>query len=302
MQEARAYPNGVVATPHYLAIGRRPRDAGRRRERDRRRVRREFVLGRRDAVHVRLRRRPPRDGVGRRAARVPSASVARRGATVAGVRARDDERLSPRATCRSFGPHPVTVPGAVDGWFTLLEGAGPGRSASSRGRALHYAEEGFPLTRRGASFFTRPRQLYDHFDLRDFARAYYGDVDAGDWVRQPELARTIRTLADDGPDAYYRGPIGAAIAARCSARAVHDRRRRRRAHGRVGRAAARAVRATSRSSRCRRRPRASPRSKRCASSTGSTSAPTAPTASTADRGGEARARRPATAISAIPTR
>ena len=36
----------------------------------------------------------------------------------------------------------------------------------------------------------------------------------GDWIRQPELARTIRTLADDGPDAYYRGPIGAAIAER----------------------------------------------------------------------------------------
>ena len=33
-------------------------------------------------------------------------------------------------------------------------------------------------------------------------------------MRQPELARTMRTLADDGPDAYYRGPIGAAIAER----------------------------------------------------------------------------------------
>src|SRR5207237_9859669 len=30
---------------------------------------------------------------------------------------------------------------------------------------------------------------------------------------QPGLARTIATLRDDGPDAYYRGPIGAAIAA-----------------------------------------------------------------------------------------
>jgi gamma-glutamyltranspeptidase/glutathione hydrolase len=36
----------------------------------------------------------------------------------------------------------------------------------------------------------------------------------GDRVRQPALAKTMRRLADDGPDAYYRGPIGAAIAAR----------------------------------------------------------------------------------------
>ncbi len=36
----------------------------------------------------------------------------------------------------------------------------------------------------------------------------------GAWIRQPELARTIRALAAEGPDVYYRGPIGAAIAAR----------------------------------------------------------------------------------------
>jgi gamma-glutamyltranspeptidase/glutathione hydrolase len=35
---------------------------------------------------------------------------------------------------------------------------------------------------------------------------------AGERLCQPALARTIRHLADDGPDGYYRGPIGAAIA------------------------------------------------------------------------------------------
>ena len=35
----------------------------------------------------------------------------------------------------------------------------------------------------------------------------------GDVLRQPALARTIERLAVDGPDAYYRGPIGEAIAA-----------------------------------------------------------------------------------------
>ena len=80
---------------------------------------------------------------------------------------------------------------------------------------------------------------------------------AGDWVRQPELARTIRTLADDGPDAYYRGPIGAAIAERMQARGrLHDRRRRRRAHRVRGSIRCARRSATSRSSRCRRRRRA----------------------------------------------
>ena len=41
----------------------------------------------------------------------------------------------------------------------------------------------------------------------------YGDVAADTWLRQPALARTIETLAADGPDAYYRGPIGDGIVA-----------------------------------------------------------------------------------------
>ena len=54
---------------------------------------------------------------------------------------------------------------------------------------------------------------FEHFGLHDFTNAY-GAPAAGSWVRQPALARTLQVLADDGPDAYYRGPIGAAIAER----------------------------------------------------------------------------------------
>jgi gamma-glutamyltranspeptidase/glutathione hydrolase len=112
-----------------------------------------------------------------------------------------------------FGPHPVTVPGAVDGWFTMLGKWGTRSFGDVAQRALGYAEDGFPLTRRGAWFFARTADTFEHFGLHDF-RAYYGDVQPGSWVRQPELARLIRALASDGPDVYYRGPVGAAIAAR----------------------------------------------------------------------------------------
>src|SRR5256886_16002042 len=43
-------------------------------------------------------------------------------------------------------------------------------------------------------------------------RSTYEGVEAGDVLRQSELARTMETLAADGPDAYYRGPIANAIA------------------------------------------------------------------------------------------
>src|SRR2546423_3031848 len=208
LQEARAYPNGVVATPHYLASaagaamladGGNAVDAA---------LAANLVLG----VVT-----PYMCGFGgdlltmvwdgrvnayRGVGRAPA------GATAAAVRERSGDDAMP-----VFGPHPVTVPGAVDGWFTMLSKWGTRSFGDVAAQALRYADDGFAVTKRGAWFFTHTGQLYAHFDLHDFA-AFYGDVQPGTWIRQPELARTIRTLAADGPDVYYRGPIGAAIAAR----------------------------------------------------------------------------------------
>jgi len=112
-----------------------------------------------------------------------------------------------------FGPHTVTVPGAPRGWFDLLDRWGSRSFGDLAGAAIAYAEQGFGLTRKGAWFFDQVRLVYDHFGLRDFADAY-PDTTAGTWVHQPELARTLRVLADEGADAYYQGPIAAAIVER----------------------------------------------------------------------------------------
>jgi gamma-glutamyltranspeptidase/glutathione hydrolase len=78
---------------------------------------------------------------------------------------------------------------------------------------LGYAENGFPLTKRGAFFFNGNAVALEHFGLHDFRNAY-GAPSEGTWMRQPALARTLRVLAEDGPAAYYRGPIAEAIAER----------------------------------------------------------------------------------------
>ncbi|MDQ1449467.1 MAG: gamma-glutamyltranspeptidase / glutathione hydrolase [Actinomycetota bacterium] len=208
LDEARAYPNGVVCTPHYLATaagaamlaeGGNAIDAA---------FAANFVLG----VVT-----PYMCGFGgdllamvwdgglnayRGVGRAPA------GASAEFVRQQSGESEMP-----VFGAHPVTVPGAVEAWFTLIEKFATRSFGELALRALHYAEEGFPVTKRGAWFFENIAILYDHFGLSDFHDAY-GDPAPGDWIRQPELARTIRTLAEDGADAYYRGPIGAAIAER----------------------------------------------------------------------------------------
>jgi gamma-glutamyltranspeptidase/glutathione hydrolase len=211
LEEARAYPEGAVCTPHYLASaagaamlaeGGNAVDAA---------FAANFVLG----VVT-----PYMCGFGgdllamvwdgslhayRGVGRAPA------GATAAFVRAQSGESEMP-----VFGPHPVTVPGAVDAWFTLIDKFATRPFGALVARALHYAEDGFALTKRGAWFFENSALLYDHFGLSDFRDAY-GDVHAGDWVRQPALARTMRALAESGPDAYYRGRLGAAIAERIQA-------------------------------------------------------------------------------------
>jgi gamma-glutamyltranspeptidase/glutathione hydrolase len=208
LSEARAYSEGVVATPHYLASaagaamladGGNAVDAG---------VAANLVLG----VVT-----PYMCGVGgdllamvwdgavhayRGVGRAPS------GATATAVCAQSGENTMP-----VFGPHPVTVPGGVDGWFTLLGKWGTRSFGEVAATALRYAEHGFPLTHRGAWFFNAAGDLFSHFGLNDIRDYYAAQVSAG-WVTQPELAHTLRTLADEGPDAYYRGPIGAAIADR----------------------------------------------------------------------------------------
>src|SRR5579862_7258190 len=208
LEQARSFPNGVVATPHYLASsaglamlasGGNAVDAA---------LAANLVLG----VVT-----PYMCGVGgdllatvwdgdvqsyRGVGRSPA------GATLDAVRAQSGSETMP-----TFGPHPCTVPGAVDGWFTLLERWGTRSFGEVSAAARRYASDGFPLTRRGAWFFARNALAFEHFGLHDFTNAY-GTPTAGSWVRQPALGRTLQVLADDGPDAYYRGPIGTAIAER----------------------------------------------------------------------------------------
>jgi gamma-glutamyltranspeptidase/glutathione hydrolase len=112
------------------------------------------------------------------------------------------------------GPHAVTVPGAVAGWFELLERFGTRSFGDLVARARTLAHEGFVLTRAGAFRLAGSTAIPGVLGVDDTAlRATYHDVQPGSVVAQPGLVRTMDALAEGGPDAYYRGPIGAAIAA-----------------------------------------------------------------------------------------
>lgn len=111
------------------------------------------------------------------------------------------------------GPLPITVPGAVAGWAEALSRFGRLGLERVLQPAIHYAEAGFPVSERLARAIDELS-----FDLRaDVAAAPIylprGRAPApGDRLVQHHLAGTLRRIAAEGPDVFYRGPIGEAIA------------------------------------------------------------------------------------------
>ncbi len=106
----------------------------------------------------------------------------------------------------------VTVPGAVDLWQTAHERFGRLRFADLIGPAIETAEQGFPVSERVQGMW---RSCADRL-RRDQAAAthYLPDGDApelGALFRSPALARSLRRIARDGRDAFYRGPIAEEI-------------------------------------------------------------------------------------------
>ena len=110
----------------------------------------------------------------------------------------------------------VTVPGALSGWDALLTRYGTITLAQALQPAIGYADEGFPVTpiiardwADQAAKLARDSGARATF-LVDGTRA----PRAGEWFRNPDLARSLREVAAQGPAALYGGDLGQRIVAR----------------------------------------------------------------------------------------
>jgi gamma-glutamyltranspeptidase/glutathione hydrolase len=113
-----------------------------------------------------------------------------------------------------FGIQAVTVPGAVDGWAQMHAKFGRRPLAEDLSAAIRIAEEGAPVTEWVALYWegsTEPlkgdpaaQKLY----LPGGRAPRVGEV-----YSNPELAASLRAIAEGGRDAYYRGPIAQKILA-----------------------------------------------------------------------------------------
>ncbi|MEA2779219.1 MAG: gamma-glutamyltranspeptidase / glutathione hydrolase [Rhodospirillaceae bacterium] len=108
----------------------------------------------------------------------------------------------------TFGPHSVTVPGLVDAWARIVADHGTRELGALLQPAIRYAENGYVVLDRVA------------FDWAYEAERLAADPDAarllmpqgraprpGERLRQPELAATLRRIAEKGRDGFYLGPV-----------------------------------------------------------------------------------------------
>jgi len=110
------------------------------------------------------------------------------------------------------GMESVTVPGAFDGWVTLLEKYGTMKLADVLEPAIEYAENGFPVMEKTAEVWERESAKLRRVPTASSTYLVNGNAPrAGDIFRQKNLARTFRTLARGGRDAFYKGEIARAI-------------------------------------------------------------------------------------------
>lgn len=81
--------------------------------------------------------------------------------------------------------------------------------------AIELAEQGFILTKRQADALQSNAGVLKRFDgsRRQFFKSGGSPYEPGDRLALPDLARTMRAIAKDGPDAFYGGEIARQMAA-----------------------------------------------------------------------------------------
>jgi len=113
----------------------------------------------------------------------------------------------------SYGPLPVTVPGAVDGWVKLHEKFGNQAFSSLFKPTIDYALNGFPVTETIAYYLANSVSRFK--DYPNFKEVWLknGKTPAkGEIFKNPQLAKTLQTIADKGRAGFYEGEIAHTMA------------------------------------------------------------------------------------------
>ncbi len=113
------------------------------------------------------------------------------------------------------GPLTPAVPGEVHAWQAILDKFGTKKLSQLLSPAIDLAENGFPLPVRSASYFVKP--FYDKLakypsTKKIFIKPDGSPYNIGDVLVQKALANSLRKIAENGPDEFYKGNLAKEIA------------------------------------------------------------------------------------------
>lgn len=114
-----------------------------------------------------------------------------------------------RESIPAYGVLPISVPGAVDGWFELHNKLGNMPMQEILAPSIEYAREGFPVSELIAYYWQIGARIHS-----DRPGAFKEEMtidgrgpEKGEIMKRPELANTYELLAQNGRDAFYEGEI-----------------------------------------------------------------------------------------------
>jgi gamma-glutamyltranspeptidase / glutathione hydrolase len=111
------------------------------------------------------------------------------------------------------GIYSVTVPGVVAGWDAMRAKFGTKPFSELLAPAIYYAENGFPLSETVARGWAGSVKM--HSEHPNSKKTYLIDgtraPKPGEVFRNPDLAGSLRLIADKGRDGYYKGKTAEAI-------------------------------------------------------------------------------------------
>ena len=108
----------------------------------------------------------------------------------------------------SYGPLPVTVPGAVDGWIKLHEKFGKLEFRTLFEPTIAYAKNGFPVTETIAYYLKNSQKRFEKYPNFNDLWVKNGSMPAkGEIFKNPQLAKTLETIALKGREGFYEGEV-----------------------------------------------------------------------------------------------
>ncbi len=113
----------------------------------------------------------------------------------------------------AYGPLPVSVPGAVDGWIKLHEKFGNKEFASLFEPTIAYANDGFPVSELIAYYLDgSAKRFADYPNFKDVWMKNGSTPTKGEIFKNPELAKTLQEISQTKRKSFYEGQLARTMA------------------------------------------------------------------------------------------